>query len=35
MTTALFFAGAFILCLMTASRGLRQGLLSLIAIGYV
>ncbi len=35
MTTAFFFVGALILCLAAASRGLRQGLIALIAIGYV
>lgn len=35
MTTAFFFGGAFILCLLASNRSLRQGLLALILVGYV
>jgi len=34
MTTILFSAGAFILCLAAANRSLRHGLLALVAVGY-
>jgi len=34
MTTAFFFAGAFLLCLMASNRSLRHGLLALIGVGY-
>ncbi|MBA2305264.1 MAG: hypothetical protein H0W08_21905 [Acidobacteria bacterium] len=34
MTTILFCAGAFILCLAAANRSLRYGLLAVLAVGY-
>lgn len=35
MTTIVFTAAAFVLCLVAANRSLRQGLLALLAVGYV